>query len=173
MIKYHSLKPTLLFSTCNMSFILIAPILIHIATTRMLQCNHYYNYVFIFLAHVSSCLIQKASNTSIGTPTTDGDPETTYSCVASDNCDYEVHVIGNYESSNGRHGIYIQRQAGDTYVGLTVSGQSSRPLILVFASYEPVRWRVSVPRGVQINRVIVVSSECYCIVYHIVGRLYM
>ena len=105
-------------------------------------------------------MIQKDSNTSIGTPTTDGDLESTYSCVASDNCDYEVHVIGNYESSNGRHRFYIQRQTGDTYVYLTVSGQSSRPLILVFVSYEPVRWRLSVPSGVQINRVIVVSSDC-------------
>ena len=109
-------------------------------------------------------MIQKDSN-SIGTPTTDGDPESTYSCVASDNCDCEVHVIGNYESSNGQHGFNVERQAGDTYVDLTVSGQSSRPLVLVFVSYEPVRWRlnISVPREVQINRVIVVSSDCYCI----------
>ena len=77
--------------------------------------------------------------------------------MASDNSNYEVHVIGNYESSNGQHGFNIQRQAGDTYVNLTVGGQSSRPLILVFVSYEPVIWRLSVPRGVEINRVIVVS----------------
>ena len=51
-------------------------------------------------------LIEKDSDTSLGVPTTDGDPETTYSCVATDNCDYDVHVIGNYESSNGRHGFF-------------------------------------------------------------------
>ena len=95
----------------------------------------------------------------MGTPTTDGERETTYSCEASDNCDYDVHVIGNYESSNGRHGFFIKRQAGDTDVQLSVSGVSSRSLILVLTSYEPVRWRLRViPSSVVIDKVIVVSS---------------
>ena len=95
--------------------------------------------------------MEEDSVTSIGTPTTDGDSETTYSCVANDNCNNEVHVIGNYESSNGR-----PRVAGDIDVIMSVSGESSRPLILVLSSLEPVRWRLSVTSGVIIDRVILV-----------------
>ena len=94
---------------------------------------------------------------SVGTPTTDGDSEATYSCVAFGNCNNEVHVIGNYESSNGVHGVFIERVAGDTDVVVSVTGESSRPLILVLTSYEPVRWRLSVTSGVTIDRVILVG----------------
>ena len=69
-----------------------------------------------------------------------------------------MHVIGNYESSNGIHGSSSTRQAGDTDVVLTVTGESPRPLILVLTSYEPVRWRLSVTSGVTINRVILVRK---------------
>ncbi|CAI8043500.1 Sushi, von Willebrand factor type A, EGF and pentraxin domain-containing protein 1 [Geodia barretti] len=105
-------------------------------------------------AATGSCLIKQDSASIVGTPTTDGDSETTYSCVASDNCNYEVHVIGNYESSNGRHGFFTDRVAGDTDVIVSVSGESPRPLIIVLTSYEPVRWRLSVTSGVIIDRVI-------------------
>ena len=105
----------------------------------------------------SCCQIEQNSESSVGTPTTDGAPETTYSCVSSDNCNYEVHVIGNYESSNGRHGVFVEREAGDTDVVLTVTGESPHPLILVLTSYEPVRWRLSVTSGVTIDRVILVN----------------
>ena len=108
-------------------------------------------------AHVGSCLIEKDSETSIASPSVSGGLQTTYSCVAFDNCNYEVHVIGNYESSNGRHGFFVERQAGDTDVVLTVTGESPYPLILVLTSYEPVRWRLSVTSGVTIDRVILVS----------------
>ena len=114
-------------------------------------------------AATGSCLIKQDSASVVGTPTTDGDSETTYGCVASDNCNYEVHVIGNYESSNGRHGFFTERVAGDTNVIVSVSGESPRPLILVLTSYEPVRWRLSVTSAVIIDRVILVikKSRCY------------
>ena len=114
-------------------------------------------------AATGSCLIKQDSASVVGTPTTDGDSETTYGCVASDNCNYEVHVIGNYESSNGRHGFFTERVAGDTDVIVSVSGESPRPLILVLTSYEPVRWRLSVTSAVIIDRVILVikKSRCY------------
>ena len=102
-------------------------------------------------------MIEKNSNTSIGSPSVSGDLQTTYSCVAFDNCNYEIHVIGNYESSNGIHGVFVEREAGDTDVVLTVSGESPRPLILVLTSYDTVRWRLSVTSGVTIDRVILVS----------------
>ena len=80
--------------------------------------------------------------------------------MASDNCNYEVHVIGNYESSNGLHGgPFTTRVAGDTDVVVRVSGESPRPLILVLTSYEPVRWRLSVTSGVTIDRVIMVNES--------------
>ena len=108
-------------------------------------------------AHVGSCLIERNSGSSVGVPTTDGAAETTYSCVAyCVGSNYDVHVIGNYESSNGRHGFFIPRVAGDTDVRLT--GGSSRSLILVLTSYEPVRWRLNVINGVVIDRVIVVRK---------------
>lgn len=74
----------------------------------------------------------------------------TYSCVANDNCDYEVHVIGNYRSNGHVH------NTGHTDLYLTVTGTSNRPLILVLSSYEPVQWTVYVPRGVQVEKVILV-----------------
>ena len=67
-------------------------------------------------------------------------------------------MIGNYESSNGRHGFGIPRVAGDTYVNVNVIGNSSKQLILVFTSYEPVNWRLSLPSGVVVNRILIVSS---------------
>ena len=96
-------------------------------------------------------MIEKNSETSIGSPSVSGGLQTTYSCVASDNCNYEVHVIGNYESR--------QRGTGDTDVVLTVTGESPLPLILVLTSYDIVRWRLSVTSGVTIDRVILVSFE--------------
>ena len=109
-------------------------------------------------AHVSGCLIQRDARSLVGTPT-DSRLQTTYSCVVSDNCncDYDVHVIGNYESSNGRHGWGIQRTAGVTQVQLCVTGQSSKPLVLVFVSYEPVIWRLSIPTNVVVDKVLLVS----------------
>ena len=103
-------------------------------------------------------LREKDSENRVGNATSGGIPETTYSCVAFDNCQYEVHVIGNYESSNGRHGFFTDRVVGDTDVIVSVTGESPRPLILVLTSYEPVRWRLSVTSGVTIDRVILVNS---------------
>ena len=118
----------------------------------------------ISTAHVGSCLIERDSEFSIGIPSSfGGGLERKYSCVAFDNCEYEVHVIGNYESSNGIHGSRVTRLAGDTDVFVSVTGESSRPLILVLTSHEPVRWRLSVTRGVTIDRVILVG----CIHIHL------
>ena len=113
--------------------------------------------MFLYSTALDSCLVRRNSGLSVGTPTTDGDSEATYSCVAFGNCNNEVHVIGNYESSNGVHGVFVEREAGDTDVVVSVTGESSCPLILVLTSYEPVRWRLSVTSGVAIHRVILVS----------------
>ena len=74
-----------------------------------------------------------------------------------ENCNNEVHVIGNYEG-NGFHSFRIH-ETGFTNLYLSVTGSSSRPLILVLSSYEPVQWTLHIPAGVVIDRVILVS-EC-------------
>ena len=104
------------------------------------------------------CHIEQGSSTKVGTPTFEGASQTAYSCVANENCEYDVHVIGNYES-NGRHGFGIERTAGTTNVNIVVSGtnQGTKPLILVFVSYEPVKWILSIPSGVVIERILLVK----------------
>ncbi len=84
---------------------------------------------------------------------------TTYSCVANDNCDNcdnEVHVLGSYESTQGS---FRTHPTGYPDVYLTVTGNSSRPLILVLSSYEPAVWTLHIPSGVAIDKVIIVSSD--------------
>ena len=105
-------------------------------------------------AIVGSCHITQGAGVRVGTPTYTGSAQSTYSCVASDNCNYDVHVIANYES-NGHHGFGIHR-TGNTHVNLAVTGTSTKPLILVFVSYEPVRWTLTISTGVMIDRIILV-----------------
>ena len=92
----------------------------------------------------------------MGTPTFQGKSQTTYSCVADENCDYDVHVISNYEGDYN-HGFGPVTRAGTTNVQLRVSGQSSKPLVLVFVSYEPVNWVLNVSSGAVIEKVLLVS----------------
>jgi len=105
-------------------------------------------------AIVGSCHITQGASVRVGTPTYTGKSQTTYSCVANDNCNYDVHVIANYES-NGHSGFRIHN-TGNTNVNLAVTGTSSKPLILVFVSYEPVNWTLTIPTGVVIDRIILV-----------------
>ena len=48
--------------------------------------------------------------------------------------------------------------AGDTNVNIISSGQSDRPIVLVFASYEPVNWILNLTAGIAISKVILVST---------------
>ena len=76
--------------------------------------------------------------------------------MANENCQYDVHVISNNESNRRRFGM--ERTTGTANVNITVSGsnQGTKPLILVFVSYEPVRWILNIPSGVVIERVLLV-----------------
>ena len=116
--------------------------------------------IIVDLAIIGSCHVRNEANNAVASATFRGSPSrygyTTYSCVANDNCDNEVHVIGNYES-NGHSGFRVHND-GFTNLYLTVTGSSSRPLILVLASYEHVQWTLHIPSGVVIDRVIIVSS---------------
>ena len=92
----------------------------------------------------------------MGTPTFEGRSQTNYSCVANENCNYDVHVVSNYEGDySHRFGLFTE--AGNTNVQLRVSGESSKPLVLVFVSYEAVNWILSIPRGVTIDKVLLVK----------------
>ena len=109
----------------------------------------------VFLSAIDgNCRVTQGASVRVGTPTYSGRAETTYSCVANDNCNYDVHVIANYES-NGHHDFRVHN-TGNTSVNLVVNGTSTKPLILVFVSYEPVRWTLNIPSGVVIDRVILV-----------------
>ena len=66
-------------------------------------------------------------------------------------------MVSNYEG-NGHHGFRIHN-TGNTRVQIRSSGESSKPLILVFVSYEPVNWILSIPNGVVIDRAILVSFQ--------------
>ena len=95
----------------------------------------------------------------MGTPTYEGQSQTMYSCIANENCNYDVHVISNYEGDYN-HGFGPVTRAGTTDVQLSVSGQDSKLLVLVFVSYEPVNWILNVPNGIIVNKVLLVSV-CY------------
>ena len=110
-----------------------------------------------------SCQVTQGASVRVGTPTYAGRAQTTYGCVVNNNCNYDVHVIVNYES-NGHTGFRIHN-TGDTSVNLRVTGTSTKPLILVFISYEPVRWSLSIPSGVVIDRVILVWKCANVYVY--------
>ena len=101
-----------------------------------------------------NCRITQGASVRVGTPTDSGSAQTTYSCVANDNCNYDVHVVSIYESD--RYHGYRHTNTRDTRVNLRVTGTSTKPLVLVLVSYEPVRWTLSIPSGVVIDRVILV-----------------
>ena len=127
----------------------------------------------ILTAIDGNCRVTQGASVHVGTPTYSGRAQTTYSCVANDNYNYDVHVIANYES-NGHHGFRVHN-TGNTGVNLAVTGTSTKPLILVFVSYEPVRWTLSIPSGVVIDRVILVWKcrrlhVCICVSLGKLGR---
>ena len=110
-------------------------------------------------AIIGSCHIQNGASNAAATYTFRGSRRTgdsIYSCVTDTNNNYDIHVIGNYES-NGHSGFRVH-ETGYTDLYLTVTGESSRPLILVLTSYEPVEWTLHIPSGVIIDKVIIVSQ---------------
>ena len=48
--------------------------------------------------------------------------------------------------------------AGNAIVNFVSSGKSSRPIVLVLGSYEPVNWILKLPAGISISKVILVST---------------
>ena len=123
------------------------------------MCN-YYNSIMIVMKDdwisATKCQIERNSASAVGTPTFKGQSQTTYSCVANENCNYDVHVISNYEGEYN-YGFDLETSVGSSNVQLRVSGKSHKPLVLVLASYEPVNWILSIPQGVTIEKVLLVN----------------
>ena len=67
-------------------------------------------------------------------------------------------MIGNYEGDYN-HGFGPVTSSGTTNVQLNVSGEGSKPIVLVFVSYEAVNWVLNTPDGVVINKVLLVSCK--------------
>ena len=113
--------------------------------------------IFTSLADAYGCRIEINSNTVLAKPQYNNQPTTTiYSCVpGSSSTQYEVHVRSVYEGN--RH--TRPPSAGDTNVNIISGGRSSKPVILVLASYEPVNWILNLPAGIIISRVILVSTR--------------
>lgn len=113
--------------------------------------------VIIIIVKFGSCMIEKSAfgDNSIGKPTYRGRTQITYSCVANDNCLNSVHVISVYEARSTGFSV----RSGSVTVRVSVSGEDTKPLILVLASYYPIRWSLSIPRGVVFDKVIVVRTN--------------
>ncbi|XP_006815411.2 uncharacterized protein LOC102809083, partial [Saccoglossus kowalevskii] len=94
------------------------------------------------LPNVHGCEIELNSGNQIATPKFSGQEQgSVYSCVPKvENPNYEVHVIANYEG-DGHTGF---RQHNTGYTTLNIHGRgSSKPLILVLSTYEPVHWTLN------------------------------
>ena len=102
--------------------------------------------LFLLLARIGDCHIEQSSDSPNG-----------YSCLVPDNlnANYDVHIISVYEASSNR--LFRQHPTGTSDVSLFVSGEVVKPIVLVLASYEPIEWRLSIPTGVEIERVLLVS----------------
>ena len=109
---------------------------------------------FLILADAFGCRIEVYSNTALGKPQYNNQPpRQIYSCTpGSSSPQYEVHVLAVYQVINTR-----PPSAGNAAVNILSGGQSGRPIVLVFVSYEPVNWILNLPAGVTISKVILVS----------------
>ena len=72
---------------------------------------------------------------------------------------YDVHILSVYEASSNH--FFRYHPTGTSYVSLSVLGGVVKPIVLVLVSYEPVEWRLSVPSGVEIERVLLVSYRAW------------
>ena len=113
--------------------------------------------IYYFIAISGDCHIERNSASAVGTPTFKGQSQITYGCIANENCNYDVHIISNYEG-DGHTGFRVHN-TGTTYVNINVSTPSLKPLVLVFVSYEPVNWILRIPQGVTIEKILLVQCN--------------
>ena len=118
------------------------------------ECEPILRLAFLSLADAFGCRIEVYSNTALGKPQYNNlPPRQIYSCTpGSSSPQYEVHVLSVYQVINTR-----PPSAGDAAVNIVRVGQSGRPIVLVFASYQPVNWILNLPAGITISKVLLVS----------------
>jgi len=68
------------------------------------------------------------------------------------NQDSDLIIIGLYEASSKHYDSNGNHIIGETEVNISKGGD--KPITLVFSSYEPVHWKLSVEDGVNINKII-------------------
>ena len=104
--------------------------------------------LFLLVARIGDCHIEQSS-----------DSPNVYSCLVPDNLNpnYDVHILSVYEASSNH--FFRYHPTGTSNVRLFVSGEVLKPIVLVLVSYEPIEWRLSIPTGVEIERVLLVSCN--------------
>ncbi|XP_078588481.1 uncharacterized protein LOC144869249 [Branchiostoma floridae x Branchiostoma japonicum] len=108
---------------------------------------------------VGSCEIRSGSPAAQAEAFQDSEPRQTYSCVADDNNQYEVHVLGVYEGV-GRRSDVRQSNIGAAEINVHVTaGQVSKPLVLVLSSYEAVNWVLHLPEDVEVHKVLLIAND--------------
>ena len=104
------------------------------------------SFLNIFLAQVGDCHVERSPESA-----------SVYSCLVPDNLNpnYDVHILSVYEARSDHSFGY--HPTGISNVRLSLSGVALKPIVLVLVSYEPVEWRLTVPSGVEIERVLLVG----------------
>ena len=100
----------------------------------------------LLLARVGDCHVRRSPESA-----------SVYSCLVPDNLNpnYDVHILSVYEARSDHSFRY--HPTGTSNVRLSLSGEALKPIVLVLVSYEPVEWRLTVPSGVEIERVLLVG----------------
>ena len=146
MYAYQKVSPTHKY-TCT-----------HPPTYKHPPSHHTHTHIqYVSIVRLGSCAVEKTIHgaNSAGIPSYRGRTQITSSCQANDNCQNSVHVISTYESTSATSPV----RTGEVSLRVSVTGEDTRPLILVLVSFFAIRWCISVPRGVVFEKVIVVRKS--------------
>ncbi|CAH1276936.1 LPA, partial [Branchiostoma lanceolatum] len=121
------------------------------------ECSstHYQRYTC--LPVVGSCATTRGSPVAQAEAFQTADPRETFSCVADDNSQYEVHVLAVYEGVGHTRG-FQQDPTGTAEMDVYVrAGQLTKPLVLVLSSYEAVNWVLHLPEVIEVHKVLLMA----------------
>ncbi|XP_078667777.1 uncharacterized protein LOC144909589 [Branchiostoma floridae x Branchiostoma belcheri] len=108
---------------------------------------------------VGSCEIRWYSPTAQASAFLDSKPTQTFSCVADDNNQYEVHALAVYEGV-GSGFQQNKAEAPEMNVNVYVTPDPiSKPLVLVLSSYEAVNWVLNLAEDVEVQKVLLIAYE--------------
>ncbi|CAH1266488.1 Hypp3395 [Branchiostoma lanceolatum] len=106
---------------------------------------------------VGSCAIRRSSPAAQAEAFLSSERRETFSCVADDNNQYEVHVLGVYEGVGPSRGFQQDPiEAAEIKVYIT-AGRVSKHVILVLSSYEAVHWVITLPKGMAVPSIILIA----------------